>query len=230
MAACRLLLIPSVIFFTMGAVYLVCQTRAAMAEIYSFTDERGVIHFTNNPVDGRYVIIREEPQTLIEGNGKETPFDEHIHFFGGRYNVDPAFIKAVIKAESNFVPTVVSSAGAIGLMQLMPETAELMGVKNPYNPRDNIRGGVKYLSQLLKEFESRELAAAAYNSGENNVRKYGGIPPFDETRNFVVAVMKYFQDYSKVTFDRKKVYAVKRKDGVTVYTNRPWAYREGIQP
>jgi len=119
-------------------------------------------------------------------------FEEFINASSKKYNISPKIIKALIKAESSFNPNSLSSSGAIGLMQLMPATAKSLGVKNPYDPAQNIDGGVKYLSYQLKRFDGNlEYALAAYNAGPGAVIKYGGIPPYKETQNYVKKIMKW---------------------------------------
>lgn len=119
--------------------------------------------------------------------------DELIQEKAKRYGVDPNLVHAVIRQESNYNPKAVSSAGASGLMQLMPATARGLGVVNVFDPDDNLEGGIKYLSQLQKQFDNPTLVIAAYNAGPGNVRKYGGVPPFKETQNYVRKVDSYYQ-------------------------------------
>lgn len=117
---------------------------------------------------------------------KTSRFDDAIRHHAGRHGVSADLVRAVIQVESAFNPAAVSPKGAMGLMQLMPATATEFGVQNPFEPEQNIRGGVAYLKRLLDRYDQRlELALAAYNAGPGNVEKYGDVPPFSETRNYI---------------------------------------------
>lgn len=127
--------------------------------------------------------------------GKSTSLDDIFERASIKYNVPVNLLKAIGKAESDFKPNAVSKSGAQGVMQLMPKTAESLGVTDSFDPEQNIMGGSKYISDLLKRYDGdTKLALAAYNAGMGNVKKYGGIPPFKETQNYVVKVMKYMDE------------------------------------
>ncbi len=131
-----------------------------------------------------------------EGNRQR--FTPDVNRIATQYRLDPALMHAVISAESAYNPWAVSPKGAMGLMQLMPGTAERFGVGNPYDPIANMHGGARYLRWLLDRFNDTRLAVAAYNAGEGAVQKYGNqIPPYPETQNYVVKVLNYHQQYQQ---------------------------------
>lgn len=187
-----------------GGVLWLAGVPVASADIYRYEDDDGIVHFTDAPTDRRFKIImrdirrdRQLRTKLIPVNGA-TPaeYDQIINEKAGKYGVSPSLIKAVIHAESGYNPNAVSRKGASGLMQLMPGTAKSLKVSNSFDPRDNVEGGVKYLRFLLDTFRGDvSLALAAYNSGLNNVARYGGIPPYSETRTYVNRVLSYMQSY-----------------------------------
>ncbi|PIP41250.1 lytic murein transglycosylase [Candidatus Desantisbacteria bacterium CG_4_8_14_3_um_filter_40_12] len=140
-------------------------------------------------------------ETLSEVKGGKTDtkgypyqYAELINNASQKYGIDAKLIESIIKAESNFNPQAVSSKGACGLMQLMPQTARSLGVKNIFAPEENIDGGVKYLKDMLNKFNQNvPLALAAYNAGPETVKKAGGVPSIIETQNYVAKVLRYFQ-------------------------------------
>jgi soluble lytic murein transglycosylase-like protein len=122
-----------------------------------------------------------------------SPYDAVIDSEAKRYNVDAAMVSALIRAESNYVPYAVSRKGARGLMQLMPATARRLDVRRPFDPLSNVRGGVRYLRELLDRFEHKpNLVLAAYNAGENAVESYGGVPPYRETNDYVKRIRSWW--------------------------------------
>lgn len=174
------------------------------ADVYRYVDDNQVIHLTNVPAGPKYqVVIREKP-LKISSSGSRTDsissYDDLITDITGRYGIDDGLVKAIIKVESNFNHKAVSKKGAKGLMQLMPMTALSFGVTDCFHPENNIDGGVRYLAYLLGLYNNDlYLALAAYNAGEQAVAKYGGIPPYNETRTYVQLVISNYERYKRQT-------------------------------
>lgn len=181
-------------------------TSTAAANIYSFKDENGVTHFSNLPhLDKRYKLVYRIPSAWQTRPNAWTPsFPKSVDIgklvpiienAAKTHGVDPRLIHAVIRAESGYNERALSNKGAVGLMQLIPATAERMGVKNIYDPVENIFGGTKYLAFLLNMFNGNvELALAGYNAGENAVIRHGHrIPPFAETQAYVPKVLSFYK-------------------------------------
>lgn len=138
-------------------------------------------------------------KSKIDLQAQSSNVEELIEAFSNQYNIDSDFIKAIIKQESGFNSNATSKKGAMGLMQLMPSTAEAMGITNAYDPSQNIEGGVKYLRGLLDKYDNnKELALAAYNAGPTAVKKYGGIPPYKETQNYVDSIMSAYEQMKSI--------------------------------
>jgi soluble lytic murein transglycosylase-like protein len=181
-------------------------TAPSQAGIYRYEDANGVIHFTNCPRDSKFKLYIKESKEDVEG-GTPLPiryskdsnrFDHLISEFSGKYQIDFALIKAMIRAESGFNPYAVSRKGAKGLMQLMPGTALRMNVVDVYNPKQNIDGGVRYIKYLLSLFNNDlRLSLAAYNAGENLVSELRTIPPYRETVDYIRKVQSYYQSYQR---------------------------------
>ena len=173
----------------------------ARADIYVFVDTEGVMHFTNIPTHGRYRLFMKEKKIEVRAavhrsHSNPAVYDPLIHEYSRKYGVDSALVKAIVKAESDFDPYAVSAKGARGLMQLMPDTAHKLNVLNPFDPRENIEGGVRYVRYLLDRFgDDMDLCVAAYNAGETTVYEKGGIPAYAETLNYVAKVRQFYQEY-----------------------------------
>lgn len=180
--------------------------QALAGDIYMGTDENGVLTFTDTPRSSQgFEVYMKDLGTrpvswatvdarLLKKNLDK--WDKLILRAADLYQVNPALIKAIILIESGMNPKAKSHAGAQGLMQLMPATARGLGVNDPYDPQENVFGGSAYIRKQLDRFGSHRLALAAYNAGPGNVDKYGGIPPFRETRLYVDLVMKYYTHFA----------------------------------
>jgi len=167
--------------------------------VTAFTDQKPT-HITDYEIL-RFDCFACDPTSTIDWNTitlNTTSYTDLVNQAAKKYKVDPALVRAVIHAESSFNPKAVSKHGAQGLMQLMPATAQELGVSNALNAKQNINGGVKYLAQLLKQFDGNtQLATAAYNAGPNAVKKYNGIPPYSETQVYVERVGILHKRYQK---------------------------------
>jgi soluble lytic murein transglycosylase-like protein len=174
----------------------------AIADIYRYEDDEGVLHFTDSPTDDRFKIFMRDIKkdkklrTAFRLAGNPADYESIINQCALEYGVDRTLVKAVIHAESGYNPNAVSRKGARGLMQLMPKTAEHLKVADTFDPAQNIRGGVRYLRFLLDTCKGNEtLALAAYNAGLSRVAQHGGVPPYAETRNYVDKVLSFRKTY-----------------------------------
>jgi hypothetical protein len=157
------------------------------------SEVKGISSIDNqNTYNSSSTINSENGSGFSSFLGETKSMDEIFEQASEKYDVPVELLKAIGKAESNFDADAVSKCGAQGVMQLMPATAKELGVSDSFDPEQNIMGGAKYISGLLKKYDGNtQLALAAYNAGSGNVKKYGGIPPFTETQNYVKKVMKY---------------------------------------
>ncbi|MEZ5534465.1 MAG: lytic transglycosylase domain-containing protein [Thiolinea sp.] len=210
--------------FTLAILLLASLTagQTVYADIYSYIDSDGNRWLTNGSVKGKknVKLLKRTPKKKAPAasaaqsgttytakiscgshqkiHSRTQPYLPTIRKYAQNYGVEEHLVRALIRQESCFNPKAVSHAGAQGLMQLMPGTADMMGVSDAMSPKQNIRGGIKYLSNMLQRFGgNKELALAAYNAGPGAVEKYNGIPPYRETRNYVVKVMSEYQRLKK---------------------------------
>ena len=192
--------------FCLCTVLLVMQP--VHADIYKYVDKHGRVILTDKPKNEKYKLLVktwkgwEEKKSNIDYDKftqNQKKFSSTIDYYASQYGLPRSLLHAVITAESAYDPNAISRAGAVGLMQLMPETARRYGVNNRRNPSSNVSGGSRYLRDLLNMFNNNlVLALAAYNAGEGAVKRHGNkVPPYKETRNYVKKVIDYYREYKK---------------------------------
>jgi soluble lytic murein transglycosylase-like protein len=194
-------------------------------EVFRFVAPDGTLHFTNVPTDPRYRRLAPKDKKGPLRKDRRRKIQMLIEEEARVQGVEPALIKAVIHAESDFDAEAVSSAGALGLMQLMPATVSDLRVKDPFDPEENIRGGIRHLRSLLELFNRDvTLALAAYHAGAGNVLKYGRVPPIEETHLYIGRVLRFYKMYA-VKKDRPPlIYKGIQPTGEMIFTNRPERY------
>jgi hypothetical protein len=219
-------------------VVLVCLLLASAADagMYRFVDESGTVHFTNVPADPRYRRLPGfvEPRASLPYAPRTVrtravgPHAELIRTTAARHGVDARLVEAVVVVESAGNPRAVSRKGAQGLMQLMPQRSAELGVRNPFDPGQNVDGGVRHLRDLLGRFRGDvTLALAAYNAGEEAVRTYGGVPPYPETQDYVRRVRAFYEGVEAsgggwaAGPTPQQIYRRLSADGTVTFTNIP---------
>ncbi len=176
-------------------VLLLCASAPVLhADIYMYVDKDGNTCFTNLvPQTPRYKVIIKERKRFF-GPRSTSMYDTYIREASRIHDVSFLLLKAIVKVESNFNPKAVSKKGAKGLMQIMPSNFRELGIKDPFDPRENIMGGARYFRQLLDRFNNNiHLALAAYNAGPDSIEPSGGIPRIPETEDYVRKVMAYYE-------------------------------------
>jgi len=187
--------------FSLALVVLLVVVLPVRADIYRYIDENGVMHFTNAPTSSihKFSIYLKEKPKVIQGYSSSEKYDDLISDASERYGVSFPLLKAIIKAESDFDPHAVSKKGATGLMQIMPENFKPLGIRDPFDPWQNINAGARYFKQMYDRFKGKlTLSLAAYNAGPTAVDYYKTIPPYEETEEYVRRVMKYYYNYKNL--------------------------------
>jgi hypothetical protein len=183
------------------ALGLAFPPAGAHADIYVRIHQDGNKEFTNRPSGWGWIFYMKEdgsdPVIHFAVQDKPKSIDEIVGEIAKKFEIEAALVKAIIKAESNCNPNAVSPKGAQGLMQLMPATAKGLKVEKPFDPKENILGGVKYIKGLMASYGDLRVALAAYNAGPGTVQKYSGIPPYRETVNYVKKVLKFYKAFQQ---------------------------------
>jgi soluble lytic murein transglycosylase-like protein len=214
---------PRSLLLLLVAAAISAATPAA-AQVYKRTARDGTTYFTNiqpNPSLQRAALTQpanyETPREPVADYGT---YSKEIAEAAALYAVPERLIRAVIRAESGFDPRAVSPRGACGLMQLMPETAAILGVRDLFNPRQNIHAGARHLRAMMERFRNDlPMALAAYNAGERPVASYRGIPPYPETREYVARVLRYYGAPPAWELEGSGIQQLVQRDGTVVYTN-----------
>jgi soluble lytic murein transglycosylase len=191
----------------LGCIGVIALAVPVRADIYRYRDTRGVLHFTNAPTELQYQYYLSDAagvKVVKRGRGnaidaaRHKAYDQIIREAARRHRIDVALVKAVIRAESDFVPEAVSPKGALGLMQLMPATARMHNVWRIMEPQQNVEGGVEHLRYLLDRYAGNlQWALAAYNAGEKAVEVHGGVPPYPETWEYLTRVLRFRDSYRR---------------------------------
>ena len=167
-------------------------------------------------------IFEKAEQASPKLENSHPDYSAPITKYADLYELDEDLIRAIIRVESNYDRKAVSPKGCLGLMQLHPDTARRFGVRDPFDPSQNIHGGVQYLHSLMDYFDrDLELVLAAYNAGENTVTRYQGIPPYRETREYVKKVTSLYQDFTPAQRRSHRIYRIVQPDGRILFTNHP---------
>ena len=185
------------ICFAVLALGVLTYVPPVFADVYMYQDKNGVLTFTNVPNHTGYRrVLRSSTNQLPVPGLRSASYDDLILTASGRHSVDANLVRAVIKTESDFNAAARSHKGAMGLMQLMPDTARLHNVIDAYDPGENVEGGVRHLRMLLDRYQGNlELSLAAYNAGSAAVERHKGIPPFAETKEYVRRVLRFYDSY-----------------------------------
>lgn len=194
----RIKFIGLTIFYV--AILLFSVGLTVHGDIYRYIDENGVMHFTNTPTSSTQnfkLFLREKPKTNPSYSSKK--YDDIIANASQQYGVSFPLLKAIIKAESDFDPRAVSQKGAKGLMQIMPENFKPLGIKDPFDPSQNIHAGARYFKQMYDRFKGKlALSLAAYNAGPTAVERYKTVPPYEETEEYVKKVLTLYYNYKNL--------------------------------
>lgn len=201
-------------------------------EIASYIDDKGRRMFTNEEVSPRIRRAKSsqaQPLRAVRRRHWIAEMDDHINRVAQQNRVDPKLVRAIIEAESSWDPWAVSRKGAVGLMQLLPQTGRRFGARNLHDPRQNISAGVRYLRFLLDRFQNLKLALAAYNAGENIVTELGGVPPYAETEDYVERVSALYESGGRRLSSRRfgttslvgdgRIYQERDEHGRIVFAN-----------